>query len=147
MDHFPFLSYTEVQGGGALCRYCIFFAQGKVDKGQHLKLGKLVGKPFRNWKNGIESFNEHAWHEFHLAATTRAQNFISVFENKKFDAGDIALKEHLESCIRNTTYISPKIQNEIIATCGDIIVKDITNRFTHSSFFLDLADETTMLQE
>jgi len=83
MDGFPFLSYTEVQGGGALCRYCVFFAQGEVGKGQHVQLEKLVAKPSSNWQNAIESFNEHAGHEFHLAATTRAQNFISVFENKE----------------------------------------------------------------
>jgi hypothetical protein len=56
-----------------------------VGKGQHVKLGKLVTKPFSNWKNAIESFNERAGHEFHLAATMRAQNFISVFENRKKD--------------------------------------------------------------
>ena len=147
-----------------------------------------------------------------MAATTRSQNFISVFENKKkdifesldygrkaqalqnlaklnpivktvifcgrqgvplrghsdtgtlalpdsdpavndgnfrsllrfrIDAGDVALKEHLESFMWNATYISPKIQNEIVATCGDIIVEDITNRITHSGFFSILADETT----
>jgi hypothetical protein len=183
-----------------------------VGKGQHVKLGKLVAKPFNNWKNDVESFNEHAVHEFHLAATTRAQNFISVFGNKKkdifesldsgrkaqalqnratlnpivktiifcgrqgiplrghsdtgilalpdgdpavndgnfgallrfrIDAGDIALKENLESWVRNVTYISPKIQNEIVATCGDIIVENITNRITQSGFFSVLADETT----
>jgi hypothetical protein len=78
MDRFPFLSYTEVQGGEALCRYCVFFAQDEVGKGQHVKLWKLVAKPFSNWKNAIESFNEHAGHEFHLAATTRAQNLIGL---------------------------------------------------------------------
>jgi len=72
MDRFSFLSYTEVQRGGALCQYCVFSAQGEVDKGQHVKLGKLVAKPFNNWKNVIESFTEHAGHKFHLAATTRA---------------------------------------------------------------------------
>jgi hypothetical protein len=85
MDRFHFLFYTEVQSGGALCRYCVFFAQGEVGKGQHVKFGKLVAKPFSNWKNAIESFNEQAGHEFHLATTTRAQNFIPVFENKKKD--------------------------------------------------------------
>jgi hypothetical protein len=45
--------------------------------------------------------------------------------------------------MRNATYISPKIQNEIVATCGDIIVEDVTNRITHSGFFSVLADETT----
>jgi hypothetical protein len=58
-------------------------------------------------------------------------------------AGDVFLKEHQESCMRNATYISPKIQNEIAATCGDMIVKDITNRTTQSGFFSLLADETT----
>jgi hypothetical protein len=52
-------------------------------KGQHIKLGKLVAKPFSNWKNAIKLFNEHAGHIFHLAATMWAQNFISIFKNKK----------------------------------------------------------------
>jgi hypothetical protein len=59
-----------VQGGGALCQYCVFFAQGEVGKGQHVKLGKLVAKPSVTGKNAIESFTKHAGHEFHLAATT-----------------------------------------------------------------------------
>ena len=45
--------------------------------------------------------------------------------------------------MRNATYISPKIQNEIVATCGDLFVKEITNRITQSCFFSVLADETT----
>ena len=61
----------------------------------------------------------------------------------RIDAGDLAQKEHLEPCMRNATYIIPKIQNEIIATCGDIIVEDITNRINESGFFSVLADETT----
>jgi hypothetical protein len=39
--------------------------------------------------------------------------------------------------------MSPKIQNEIIATCGDIIVEAIANRITQSGFFSVLADEMT----
>jgi hypothetical protein len=38
MYRFPFLSYREVQGGGALCRYCVFFVQGEVGKAQLVKL-------------------------------------------------------------------------------------------------------------
>jgi len=56
MGRFPFFSNADVQGCGALCRYCVFFAQGEVGKGQHVKLGMLVIKPFSNWKNAIESF-------------------------------------------------------------------------------------------
>ena len=61
----------------------------------------------------------------------------------RIDAGDVALKEHLESCMRNATYISPKIRNEIVAICGDIIVEDIKNRITQGGFFSVLGDETT----
>jgi hypothetical protein len=61
----------------------------------------------------------------------------------RIDAGDVALNEHLESCVRNATYISPKFQNEIVVTCGDIIVEDITNRITQSGSFSVLADKTT----
>jgi hypothetical protein len=45
--------------------------------------------------------------------------------------------------MRNSIYISPKIQKVIVATCGDIIVEDITNRVTQRGFFSVLADETT----
>jgi len=45
--------------------------------------------------------------------------------------------------MRNATYISQKIQNEIVATCGDLIVQEITNRITQSGFFSVLADEMT----
>jgi hypothetical protein len=45
--------------------------------------------------------------------------------------------------MRNATYISQKIQNEIVATCGDIIVEAITNRITQSGFFSVLVDKTT----
>jgi hypothetical protein len=36
-----------------------------------------------------------------------------------------------------------KFKKEIVATCGDIIVEDITNRINQSSFFSVVADETT----
>jgi len=61
----------------------------------------------------------------------------------RIDAGDVAMKEHLQSCMRNTTYLIPNILNENVATCGDIFVEDITTRITQSGFFSVLADETT----
>jgi hypothetical protein len=45
--------------------------------------------------------------------------------------------------MRNATYISSEIQNEIVATFGDIIVEDITNRITQRSFLSVLAEEAT----
>jgi hypothetical protein len=116
MDRFPFLSYREVQGGGALCRYCVLFAQGEVGKGQHVKLGKPVAKPFSNWKNAIESFNEYAGHEFHLAETTRAQNFISVFENKKKDICESLDSGRKAQVLQNRAKLNPIVKTVIF--CG-----------------------------
>jgi hypothetical protein len=116
MDRFPFLSYMEVQGGRALCRYCVFFAQGEVGKGQHVKLGKLVAKLFSSWKNAIGSFNEHAGHEFHLAATSRAQNFISVFENKKKDIFESLDSGRKAQTLQNRAKLNPIVKTVIF--CG-----------------------------
>jgi len=72
---FSFLVLYEVQRGGVLCRYCFFFAQVEVDKGQYVKLRKLFAKPLSNGKNAIDLFSEHAGHDCLLAPTTRAQKF------------------------------------------------------------------------
>ena len=45
--------------------------------------------------------------------------------------------------MRNAIYTSQKIQNEIVATCGDIVVEDIKTHITQRGFFSVLADETT----
>jgi hypothetical protein len=36
---------------------------------------------------------------------------IRALLSSRIDAGDNVMKEHLEPCMRNATYISPKIQN------------------------------------
>lgn len=43
----------------------------------------------------------------------------------------------------NARYISPSIQNELIAICGELIRKRICNRVNDSKWFSVLADETT----
>lgn len=52
------------------------------------------------------------------------------------------LKNFLSSDYRNK-YISPCIQNEIISTCGDIILKKLVKEVNESRYFSVLADETT----
>jgi hypothetical protein len=92
------------------------FARGEVGKGQHVNLGKLVAKPFSNRKNAIESFNEHAGHEFHLAATTRAQNFISVFENKKKNIFESLDSDRMAQALQNRVKLNPIVKTVIF--CG-----------------------------
>jgi hypothetical protein len=84
MDRFPFLSYTERQGGGALCQYCIFFAQVEVGKGRLVKLGKLFTKPFSKWKNSIEWTcrarislgGKHVSSEFHIGLPKQEERYF-----------------------------------------------------------------------
>ena len=52
------------------------------------------------------------------------------------------MKHFLSSDYRNK-YISPVIQNEIINSCGDIILKKIVREINDSGYFSVLADETT----
>ena len=49
--------------------------------------------------------------------------------------------------MRNATYFSPNIHNDIVATCGEIFVEVITNHIIHSGFFSVLADERLTMQE
>ena len=130
MDHFPFLSYTEVQGGGALCRYCVFFAQGEVGKGQYVKLGKLVAKQFGNWKNAIDSFNKHAGHEFHLAATTRAHNFISVFESRKKDFLESLDSGRKAQALQKSAKLNPIVKNVIFCGREGILLRGHSDKGT-----------------
>lgn len=56
--------------------------------------------------------------------------------------GDNFLKLHLENNQRYK-YIGAKIQNEIIAACGDVILKKIVEKINAAECFSILADETT----
>jgi len=49
-------------------------------------------------------------------------NFRSLLRFRA-NSGDVALKTHLKTCSKNASYTSPMIANEIISTCGDIILK------------------------
>jgi hypothetical protein len=61
----------------------------------------------------------------------------------KYKAKEIEhLKNFLSSSYRSK-YISPTIQNEIINSCGDIILKKVVKEVNESHYFSVLADETT----
>ena len=69
-------------------------------------------------------------------------NFRSLLRFRA-NNGDVALKTHLETCSKNASYTSPMIANEIISTCGDIILKKIVNKINEAKCFSILADETS----
>jgi len=54
--------------------------------------------------------------------------------------------EHLTSILQTpgrNKYITPQIQNEIISSCGNIILQTIVKKVNVSQCFSVLADETT----
>ncbi|GBP44582.1 52 kDa repressor of the inhibitor of the protein kinase [Eumeta japonica] len=52
------------------------------------------------------------------------------------------LKSHLEKCRRNAVYTSPKIQNELINLCGEVIKENIISEVQKTMAYAVLADET-----
>lgn len=61
----------------------------------------------------------------------------------KYKAKDINfMKSYLETDSKNK-YISNRTQNEIIETCGNIILQKIVKNINESGFFSVLVDETT----
>ena len=66
----------------------------------------------------------------------------------RIDAGDLALKSHLETCSKRSTYMSKTTQNELLACVGEFFVNEIAaemhpNSETSSCFFGVQADEVT----
>lgn len=57
--------------------------------------------------------------------------------------GDEILKNHLEVSGKNATYLSPRIQNEIISACNIIVVRSIVAKINSAKSFSILADETS----
>ncbi|XP_062508479.1 52 kDa repressor of the inhibitor of the protein kinase-like [Corticium candelabrum] len=67
-------------------------------------------------------------------------NFMA-FVKFAIDSGDIVLKEHLECCSRNATYMSKTTQNDLMKLMADDIIQQIVDNVKSSLFFAVLADE------
>ena len=56
---------------------------------------------------------------------------------------DKVLYDHLNNCPQNAQYLSPRIQNELIDTCGDHVREGIVADCQNACYFSVIADETT----
>jgi len=61
----------------------------------------------------------------------------------KVRSGDQDLASHLQTAGANATYVSPKMQNAIIAACNELVVAELVKRINAAAGFAVLADETT----
>lgn len=60
----------------------------------------------------------------------------------RLDAGDEILKNHLEFSAKKALYISHRSQNELVASCSDVLKAEIIQEVKEASFYSVLADET-----
>lgn len=60
----------------------------------------------------------------------------------RMKCGDQNLIKHTENMSLNATYMSPTIQNELIAICGEVIQKEIVKDIVKAGVFSILVDET-----
>lgn len=67
---------------------------------------------------------------------------VKYFARLRIDAGDTALKDHIEKGPKNAQYTSPTIQNEIIDLCGEVIKEMIIADAKMASAYSIMADET-----
>lgn len=74
--------------------------------------------------------------------TQNEGNFRAILRYRAL-GGDTKLAEHLNDCAKNATYLSGKMQNEIIQICGQIIQSKIVEKVNKCQSFSVLADETT----
>jgi hypothetical protein len=79
----PWLAYSEMQGGGAFCKNCILFAKKESSgKGGHQSLGVLVNSPLNKYKKAVEEIKNHEEAKYHIEASIDAENFIKWYNNK-----------------------------------------------------------------
>lgn len=80
----------------------------------------------------------------YIAASAKNEgNLREILKYKGKD--DDCIRSFLDSDSRNK-YLSPRIHNEIIAICGDILLKKIVEKINASKCFSVLADETQTFQ-
>lgn len=58
-------------------------------------------------------------------------------------SGDEVLAHHLAMAPANASYVSPRIQADIIGSVGHIILREIVDEINEAGYFFVLADETT----
>lgn len=112
LSRWKLLAYS-VSCDGAFCKYCMLFCPKEVNT---QKLGQLVFEKFSNWHCAVEKFNAHQKTNYHITATLKSHEFLSIFENKQESIAvklDSKLKLEIE---KNRKMIRPII--ETILLCG-----------------------------
>uniref|UniRef100_A0A2S2P349 Repressor of the inhibitor of the protein kinase n=1 Tax=Schizaphis graminum TaxID=13262 RepID=A0A2S2P349_SCHGA len=99
---------------------------------------------FRGHNDSGNLFGENADKEIEESNSpvTNSGNFRALLKYRIL-SGDTILEKHLKSKTSKATYISPKIQNDIIECCKNYITEKIINEVNESKFYSIIFDETT----
>jgi hypothetical protein len=108
---------------GALCKYCVIFANNTVGKGTLQKLGALIIKHFTKWKDVIERFNHHSTSEYHKLSIIRSEEFIKVMEYKKSNIANEIDTSRKKQVIENRAILRPIIQTIILCEKQNIALR------------------------
>jgi len=100
-----------------------------------LLCGRL-GLPFRGHRDSSSTYPKCG----QLAVTSGVGNFIELI-NFAIRRGDSTLEKHYLNHQKNASYLSPKSQNDLIQSCGNIILRNIVSEIKLSKFYSILADE------
>lgn len=94
-----------------------------------------------HFDHGLESLQTKVNNSNEDVKTLNEDNF-RVLLKFRIDAGDCDLENHLNTASKNATYTSPRVQNEIISSCNNIILKNLVDQINNAECFALLADET-----
>lgn len=108
----------------------IFLGRQNIALRGHNDSGNLFGE------------NEDKEVEESSTSVTNSGNFRALLKYRIL-SGDTLLEKHLKSKTSKATYISPKIQNDIIECCKNFIIEKIINEVNESKFYSIIFDETT----
>lgn len=94
-----------------------------------------------HFDHGLESLQTKVNNSNEDGKTLNEGNFRALLKFR-IDAGDCDLENHLNTASQNATYISPRVQNEIISSYKNIILKKLVDQINNAECFALLADET-----
>ncbi|XP_003741226.1 zinc finger MYM-type protein 1-like [Galendromus occidentalis] len=114
----PWLAYTELHGGGALCKFCILFAKTESSgPGRQWIPKSLVSSPQNKYKKARQVFAEHKKTRYHQEAELDGRNFIERFGNgDSTDVRSLVDKGRQQQIAKNRSRWIPIIKTIIF--CG-----------------------------
>lgn len=83
-----------------------------------------------------------AQHDLPLRGKNDEGSVFTDLLHFRVESGDMVLKNHLESGVKNSLYISHRVQNELIEASSEVLKDNVLKEVKCASVFSVLADET-----